>query len=463
LALFRNPKLRKKLLLTLAIVVLFRLGMELPVPGVNHAALGQALVFTGPLATLTGGALSRLSVFALGIYPFLLATVVMRFLVAVIPRLWSMATDEGVRGAQRIRQYTRVCAVVVAVLEAAAVAAYAATARIHTPRGQPVLAVHGLFPLATMVICMAAGAAVVMGLAEAISGRGLGRGVAILLATQIAAVLPGEFWQISKRQGLGIFALALVVALATVVFKVFFDGARRHIPWAAGPRRIRRMYAGPETYIPLKVSQQETAIYDAAGLLFLPVLAARLWPGIAWLRDIGPRLHDESDPWYLGAFLVLIVVFTFVEAWIGISPVDLADRLAKNGMYIPGKRPGGPTRQYLSYVLARLTVVTAVYLAISALIPILGFAMLGADRAFPYGGEAVALLLAISIEAVTDIRAEVAVANGYESFLKLGRAAIPAAPGRHSPGRRGRTVFLRSFSALCDPGSRCPAAAPPGR
>ena len=427
LALFRKPRLRKKLLFTLTIVVLFRFGMELPVPGVNRAALGKTLVFTGPLATLTGGALSQLSVFALGVYPFLLATVIMSFLVTAVPRLGSMAGS--VRGEQRVQQYTRVFAIVVAVLEAAAVIGYAATVRLGTPPGQPVLAVHGLFPLAVMVTCMAAGAVVVMGLAEVISDEGLGKGVAILLATQIAAVLPREFWGISKSKGFGVFTLALVVVLATVVFKAFFDGAQRHISWTAAKRPItRRMYSGVDTHIPLKVSQQETAIYDAAGLLFLPLLAVRLWPGIAWLRAIEPHLRDESDPWYLGAFLLLIVVFTFVETWITIDPAKIADTIQKNGTYIPGIRPGTPTRQYLSYVLARLTVVTAVYLVISALIPIFGFAMLGADRAFPYGGEAVVLFLAITIEAVADIRTEVLLVSGYEGFLRLGRIA-----SRHFP------------------------------
>ena len=422
LTLFQKPELRTKLLFTLTIVVLFRLGLELPVPGVNRAALGRTLNFTGPLATLTGGALSQLSVFALGIYPYLLATVVMSFLVTAIPSLGSMATS-SVIGAQRVRQYIRVLATMLAVLEATAVIAYAATGRLGRPHGQPVLAVHGFFPLATMVICMAAGAVVVMGLAEVMSGRGLGKGAAILLATQIAAVLPREFWAVSKSKGFGVFALALVVVLATMVFKIFFDRAQRRIPLQAATRMIaerRRMYSQSVNYIPLKLSQQEAAIYDAAGLLFLPLLAAQLWPGITWLREIEPHLRDESDPWYLSAYLVLIIVFTFVEAWIRINPAEVANWIKKSGEFIPGHRPGMPTEQYLSYVLARITVVTAAYLAISALIPILGFAMLGTDRAFPYGGEAVVLLLAISIEAAADIRDEVELANGYEGFLRLG-------------------------------------------
>ena len=356
LALFRQPKLRKKLLFTLMIVVLFRFGMELPVSGVNRAALGTALVFTGPLATLTGGALGRLAVFALGVYPFLLATVVVSFLVTAVPRLGTMAHD-SVRGAQRIQQYTRVFAAAVAVLEATAVIAYAATIERGTARGQPVLAVHGLFPLATMVICMAAGAVVVMGLAEAISDNGLGRGVAILLAT-IASVLPKEFWEISKSKGFGVFTLALVVVLATVVFE---DLLRRGA--AAYPLRCRddanykaAISRDPEILFQLRVSQQETAIYDADGLLFLPVLATRLWPGITWLRVVEPHMREESDPWYLSAYILLIVIFTFVEAWIIDDPAKLVDRMKKNGVYIPDIRPGTPTRQYLSYVLDRLTV-----------------------------------------------------------------------------------------------------------
>jgi preprotein translocase subunit SecY len=405
------------LLFTVTIVALFRLGLELPVPGVNHAALGRTLDFTGPLATLTGGALSQLSVFALGIYPYLLATVIMRVLVTAVPPLGSMATG-SVRGFRRVRQYVRVLTAMLAALEATALVAYAATIRLSTPHRQPALAVHGFFPLATMIICMTAGAVVVMGLAEVMDGRGFGKGVAILLATQIIAVLPEEFWGISKSRGFGVFALALAVVLAAMIFKLFFDRVQRNIPVREAKRTTARQRGGYISYIPLKVNQQEAALYDAAGLLLLPVLAARLWPGIAWLRDIRPYLRDESDPWYLGTYLVFIVVFTFIEAWINISPAELADGLKKRGQFIPGCRPGTPTRQYLSKVLARITVITALYLAISALIPILGFAMLGTGRAFPYGGEAVVLLLAISIEAVTDIGNEVRLAKGYESFLR---------------------------------------------
>jgi preprotein translocase subunit SecY len=417
---FLEPELRKKLLFTVTIVALFRFGLALPVPGVNRAALGGTLEFTGPLATLTGGSLSQLTVFALGVYPYLLATVLMSFLVIALPPLAS-AAGGGIRGAQRVGQYTRILTAVLAVLGATAVVAYAATGRLGRRHGQPVLAVHGFLSLTTMVICMTAGAVVVMGLAEVMSGRGFGKGVAILLATQIAAVLPREFWGISKSRGFGIFALALVVVLGTVVFKVFFDRAQRRIPLVAAKRTTaRRMYSAGN-YIPLKLSQQEAAIYDAAGLLFLPVLAAQLYPRIAVLRDIEPHLRDESDPWYLGAYLVLIVFFTFVEAWVRINPAEVADWMKKRGEFIPGCRPGTPTRQYLSYVLARMTAVTAVYLAISALIPILGFAMLGTDKAFPYGGEAVVLLLAISIEAGADIRDEVLLAGGYDGFLRLAR------------------------------------------
>ena len=454
----REPELRKKLLFTVTIVVLFRLGLALPVPGVNHAALGGKLDFTGPLAMLTGSSLSQLSVFALGVYPYLLATVVMSFLVTVLPSLASMVSG-GALGTQRVWQYTRILAAVLAVLEATAVVAYAATGRLGTPHGQPVLAVHGFLPLTAMVICLTAGAVVVMGLAEVMSGRGFGKGVAILLATQIAAVLPREFWGISKSKGFGIFALALVVVLVTVVFKIFFDRAQRRIPLVAAKRMTTRRMHPEGNYIPLKLSQQEAAIYDAAGLLFLPVLATQLWPRIAVLRDIDPHLRDESDPWYLGAYLVLIVLFTFVEAWIRINPAEIADWMKKRGEFIPGLRPGRPTKQYLSYVLARMTAVTAVYLAISALIPILGFAMLGTDRAFPYGGEAVVLLLAVSIEAGADIREEGWQASGYEGFLRLAVLRHPHQPRPCNPACQESDGHI-SHAGL--PGmSSIPCSAPP--
>jgi preprotein translocase subunit SecY len=401
-------ELWEKLRFILALTVLFLFGLNLPDPGVNRAAQGRMLSFTGPfatgpLATLTGGALPKLSVFALGVYPYLTATLIMSVLIAVIPPLKSIAHAGGWR-AERLARYIRVLTAVVAVVEATAVVAYAATVRLATPHRQPLLAVHGLLPLATMVAVMTAGAVTVMWLAEIVTGQGFGKGAGLLMATQIAAVLPSEFWAVSKRKGIAVFALALVVVLATVVFKLFFDRAERRIP-LTNSRTVtaaaRRRGGWPETKVLLKLSQRETAINAAAAVLFLPVLAVQLWPGISWLRALQPYLHDESDPWYLAAFLMLIVVLTFVDARSSLNPTELADQLKREGWFIPGHRPGRPTREYLSCVLTRLSAVRAIYLVISALIPILGFAMLGTDKAFPYGGEAVVLILAVSLDAGT--------------------------------------------------------------
>jgi preprotein translocase subunit SecY len=400
-------ELWEKLRFILALAVLFLFGLNLPVPGVNRAAQGRMLSFTGPfatgpLATLTGGALPKLSVFALGVYPYLTATLIMSVLIAVIPPLKSIAHAGGWR-AERLARYIRVLTAVVAVLEATAVVAYAATVRLATPHRQPLLAVHGLLPLATMVAVMTAGAVAVMWLAEIVTGQGFGKGAGLLMATQIAAVLPSEFWVVSKRKGVAVFALALVVVLATVVFKLFFDRAERHIPlrdaMTVTAAARRRGWSG--NYVGLKLSQRETAINAAAAVLFLPVLAVQLWPGIGWLRALQPYLHDESDPWYLAAFLMLIVVLTFIDARSSLNPTELADQLKREGWFIPGHRPGAATREHLSCVLTRLSAVRAFYLVISALIPILGFAMLGTDRAFPYGGEAVVLILAVSLDAGT--------------------------------------------------------------
>jgi len=400
-------ELWKKLRFILALTVLFLFGLNLPVPGVNRAAQGRMLSFagpfaTGPLATLTGGALPKLSVFALGVYPYLTATLIMSVLIAVIPPLKSIAHAGG-RRAERLARYIRVLTAVVALLEATAVVAYAATVRLATPRRPPLLAVHGLLPLATIVAVMTAGAVAVMWLAEIVTGQGFGKGAGLLMATQIAAVLPSEFWAVSKRKGVAVFALALVVVLATVVFKLFFDRAERRIP-LQNPKTViaaARRHQPFQNYVGLKLSQRETAINAAAAVLFLPVLAVQLWPGVGWLRALQPYLHDESDPWYLAAFLVLIVVLTFVDARSSLNPTELADQLKRQGWFIPGHRPGLPTREYLSCVLTRLSAVRALYLVISALIPILGFAMLGTDRAFPYGGEAVVLILAVSLDAGT--------------------------------------------------------------
>lgn len=402
---FRDPELRKKLLFTLAIVTLFLFGLNLPLPGVNDAVLGHARGLTEPLTTL-GGALPKLSVFALGVYPYLAAKFVTWCLVLRVPRLRSMARAGGL-DLKRVLQYLRVSAVGLAVLEATAVVAYAARERLGTPPGEPLLAVHGFLPAATMVTCLAAGAVIVMGLAEMVDGHGFGDGASILLAAPVAAVLPGEFWGISRSKGFGVFAVALAVVLATVVFKTRFDQAKREIPLYSMRRPAVRGDAPQSSTFLLKLSQKDTAVSVAVVVLFLPVLAARLWPGTAWLHYIQSRLHDGSDPWYLATFLVLIVVFTIIQArFVLLNPEELADRLYLGNVYIPGFRPGKRTMEYLSYVQGRLLPVRAFYLMIFALIPIFGFAMLGADAAFPYGGEAVVLILVVSFDTATDMSEE---------------------------------------------------------
>lgn len=405
ITIFRNPELRKRLLFTLAIVTLFLFGLNLPLPGVSHAALGQTRGLTDPLTTL-GGALPKLSVFALGVYPYLVAKFVTWCLVLRVPRLRSMARAGG-RDLKRILQSLRVFAAGLAVLEATAVVAYAARERLGTPHGPRLLAVHGFLPAATMIACLAAGGAIAMWLAEIVDGHGFGDGASILLATPIAAVLPGEFWGISKSKGVGVFALALAAVLVTVVVKTRFDQATRKIPLYSMRMRAVPGDAPQSLDYPLKLSQKDTPVSVAVVVLFLPVLAARLWPGIAWLHDIQSRLHDGSDPWYLATFLVLIVVFTIIHArFVLLNPVELADRLYLGKVRIPGFRPGKQTMQYLSEVRDRLLPVRVFYLMIFALIPIFGFAMLGADAAFPYGGEAVVLILTVSFDTATDMSEE---------------------------------------------------------
>jgi preprotein translocase subunit SecY len=414
-SLLRDRDLRTKLLFTLAVVVLFRFGLSLPAPGVNPAGAGSAAFFGGPLNTLSGGALPKLSVFALGIYPYVLASAVMAVLAAAVPRLGTMATEGGPQ-ADRFRQYTRILAAGLAAAEAAAVVAYAATVR-GSKGHPPLLEVHGFLPLATIAGCLAAGAVAVMWLAEAIAGHGFGPGYPLLIATQIVVVVPGEFWDIARHKGVGVFVLALVVTLFTIVFKIFFDRAERHI--SLGPNKVtgRRRYGSAGPYLTLKLSQEDTAISDATGVLLLAALVVRLWPGTGWLQHLEPYLHDESNPWYLTAYLILIVLFTFANAWVSANPAEQAERLSRTGMFIPGFRPLTPTRRYLSYLLARISVIRAFYLAAWALIPILGFAMLGADASFPFGGEATVLLLSVSVEMALAIREAIEAAEPMQGIL----------------------------------------------
>ncbi|WP_433180417.1 preprotein translocase subunit SecY [Actinoallomurus sp. CA-150999] len=423
----RTPDLRRKLLFTLGIVVVFRLGQNLPAPGVDVSAVkacaqaaahgGRADVFS-MINLFSGGALLKLSVMALGIYPYVTASIILQLLTVVIPRLEALK-KEGQAGTTKITQYTRYLTVALAILQGATVVAMAASGNLFPGCGQRILGDPGMLTVVTMVACMVAGTAVIMWLGELITERGIGNGMSILIFTQVVAVFPTEFWNIYTRKGGFTFALVTATSLAVMAGVVFVEQAQRRIPVQYAKRVVgRRAYGGTSTYIPLKVNQAGVipAIF-ASSMLSVPALAAELWPRNTFLNRTLAPLTRQDDPWHMVTLFGLIVFFTYFYVAITFNPTEIADNMKKYGGFVPGIRPGRPTAGYLDYVLTRITAPGALYLGLISLIPMVALSLFGATQDFPFGGTSLLIVVGVALDTVKQIESRLQQHN-YEGFLQ---------------------------------------------
>ncbi|WP_420534767.1 preprotein translocase subunit SecY [Actinomadura pelletieri] len=423
---FRTPDLRKKLLFTLFIILVFRLGSIIPTPNVNVEVLKktaddakEANNLYGLVDLFSGGALLKLSIFALGIMPYITASIILQLLTVVIPRLEALK-KEGQSGTTKITQYTRYLTVGLAILQATGIVAMASTGQLFQgiSGSGDILYDKGVFPIITMVICMVAGTSVIMWLGELITDRGVGNGMSLLIFTQVVAVFPAQFWSIYKAKNGFVFAVVLLVGLAIMAGVVFVEQAQRRIPVQYAKRMVgRRMYGGTSTYIPLKVNQAGIIpIIFASSLLYLPVLATQLWPNTKWLQKVQPYLQQDN-PWHMAVFFVFIIFFTYFYVAITFNPTEVADNMKKYGGFIPGIRPGRPTAEYLDFVLTRITTPGALYLGLVSLIPMVAFALLNATQEFPFGGASILIIVGVGLDTVKQIESQLQQRN-YEGFLR---------------------------------------------
>ncbi len=426
---FRTPDLRKKLLFTLFIIVIFRLGASLPTPGVSekalHACLGNAQNgILGLVNLLSGGALLKLTVFALGIMPYITASIILQLLAVVIPRLEALR-QEGPSGTAKITQYTRYLTIGLAILQSTAVVALAENPAqlFGVSCKQNLVPNQSVFTIGTMVICLTAGTAVIMWLGELITDRGVGNGMSLMIFTQVIAVIPGQLYTILQNEGAFIFLLVLGVGVLIVAAVAFMEQAQRRIPVQYAKRMVgRKMYGGTSTYIPLKVNQAGVIpVIFASSLLTIPVLAANLFGNQnspnGWAAWIQARLIRGDDPYYMISFFILIVLFTYFYVSITFNPDEVADNMKKSGGFIPGIRPGGPTAGYLRFVLNRLTAPGSIYLGVVALIPMLAIALVNAGNQFPLGGTSIMIAVGVGLDTVKQIESQLQQRN-YEGFLR---------------------------------------------
>jgi preprotein translocase subunit SecY len=436
LSAFRTPDLRKKLLFTLGIIAIYRLGATLPSPGVSFDNVQQCIeeaqgadstgVFT-LLNLFSGGALLQLSVFALGIMPYITASIILQLLAVVVPRL-ELLKKEGQAGQAKITQYTRYLTLGLAVLQASAFVALARTGQLFANAcSVPVIPENtelGLpLTLITLVITMTAGTGVVMWLGELITDRGVGNGMSVLIFTSIIARLPSEGWQIKENRGWATFLGIVGIAIVVIFFVVLMEQAQRRIPVQYAKRMIgRRMYGGTSTYIPLKVNQAGVIpVIFASSLLYLPQLIVGFMdpadPG-----RVGRFINDyiiNPEHWVnITLFFVLIVAFTYFYVGITFNPTDIADNMKRYGGFVPGIRPGKPTADYLGFILSRITLPGSLYLAFISVLPNLFINMAGGNlQNFPFGGTAVLIMVGVGLETVKQIESQLMQRN-YEGFLR---------------------------------------------
>jgi preprotein translocase subunit SecY len=432
---FQTPDLRKKLLITLGLIALFRLGASLPTPGIsernvafcsNAAATGSTAGVLAIVNLLSGQALLRLSVFALGIMPYITASIILQLLTVVIPRLETLK-QEGQSGQAKITQYTRYLTVGLALLQSTGYVELARSGTLFNGCGaagnNPLIPDASVFTIATMVITMVAGTTVIMWMGELITDRGVGNGMSVLIFTTVISVIPGELLAIYRDKGAFYAAIALVVVVAIVAFIVFMEQAQRRIPVQYAKRMVgRRMYGGTSTYIPMKVNQAGVIpVIFASSLLYIPTLAAQLFGSQTnpqgWVSWVDRYLVRGDSAIYAAAFFLLIVGFTYFYVSITFNPQEVADNMKKYGGFIPGIRPGRPTAEYLQYVLSRLTAPGSIYLGIVALFPLVALGAIGIGQQFPFSGVSLLIMVGVGLDTVKQIESQLQQRN-YEGFLR---------------------------------------------
>jgi preprotein translocase subunit SecY len=424
---FRTPDLRKKLLFTVFILAVFRLGCSLPTPGVSEPAVRiceGAASKVGPLQLVnlfSGGSLTKLSVFALGIMPYITASIILQLLAVVIPRLEALR-QEGQTGQAKITQYTRYLTIALAILQSTGIIALARSGNLIPGCTATLIPNPSVFTITTMVIIMTAGTAVIMWLGELVTDRGVGNGMSVMIFTQIIAVVPGQLGLILSTKGTFVFSIVIIMGVAIIAFVALMEQAQRRIPIQYAKRMVgRRMYGGTSTYIPLKVNQAGVIpVIFASSLLYIPQLAAQLFGHNAtsgWAQWVNTNLVISDKPVYAASFFILIVFFTYFYVSITFNPTEVADGMKKSGGFIPGIRPGGPTAGYLSHVLSRLTAAGSLYLGLVALIPVVAIGLLAATAQFPLGGTSILIMVGVGLDTVKQIESQLQQRN-YEGFLR---------------------------------------------
>ena len=438
---FRTPDLRKKIGFTLGIVALFRLGSFIPAPFVDFQNVQSCLTTLESEAggnslyslinLFSGGALLQLSIFALGIMPYITASIIVQLLRVVIPHFETLY-KEGQSGQAKLTQYTRYLTIALGVLQSTTLITVARTPGQLLPScNLPLLSlpsdeVGSALAILLMVITMTAGTGLIMWMGELITERGVGNGMSLLIFTSIAATFPGSLGLIATTRGWEILAVVIAIGLLIIAAVIFVEQSQRRIPVQYAKRMVgRRTYGGNNTYIPIKVNMAGVVpVIFASSLLYLPSLIAQFntstdptVPNPGWVDWVLNNL-TTGDHWlYMLLYFLLIVGFTYFYVAITFNPEEVADNMKKYGGFIPGIRAGRPTAEYLDYVLTRVTLPGSLYLGLVALIPLIALVMIGANQNFPFGGTSILIMVGVGLETVKQIDSQLQQRH-YEGLLR---------------------------------------------
>lgn len=430
-----TPDLRVKIGFTLFIIVLYRIGSFIPAPFVDYSNVQACLA--GSAGTngiyelvnmLSGGALLQLSIFALGIMPYITASIITQLLRVVIPHFETLH-KEGQAGQSKLTQYTRYMTLGLGVLQSTTLVTVARSGQLFgssssIPECAQLITSDAWYSILLMVITMTAGTGLIMWFGEMLTEHGIGNGMSLLIFASIAAGFPSSLWAIQRTEGNNIFFIVIAIGIVIMAAVVFVEQSQRRIPVQYAKRVVgTRTYGGTSTYIPIKVNMAGVVpVIFASSLLYLPALIAQFNQPSAgtvapdWVLWVSANLASGDQPLYTAMFFLLIVGFTYFYVAITFNPVEVADNMKQYGGFIPGIRAGRPTAEYLEYVLSRITLPGALYLGVVALIPLIALATIGANQNFPFGGTSILIIVGVGLETVKQIDAQLQQRH-YEGLL----------------------------------------------
>ena len=417
----KTKELRNKILFTLGIIIIYRIGSFIPTPGVDYTVVQQCVGkmnnasenFIGLVNLFSGGAMLQLSIFALGVMPYITASIVIQLLRVVIPRFEALH-KEGQSGEAKLTQYTRYLTIGLAVLQSTTILVTARSGALFNYQCSQVVPDGSVWNLVVMVLIMTGGTGLIMWMAELVTDKGLGQGMSILIFMSICSGFLPQLWEIGwgtngTDGNWGKFAAVVGTLLVIMILVIYVELAQRRIPVQYTRRMIgRKMYGGSSTYLPLKINMSGVIppIF-ASSILAVPTLIAQFGNSDqSWVKWINSILANTTSVWYIALYALMIVFFCFFYTEITFNPDETADNMKQYGGFIPGIRAGSATSNYLSYVMNRLNTVGAVYLLFVALIPTVLIMALNLNTKLPFGGTTILIIAGVGLDTLRQAKAQ---------------------------------------------------------